>query len=695
LESDMSDDRHLDPRQPDPAEAARAEPAAGSPLPPETAARSGLTGADAPSEGPHAAREEVAGERPETASSAGAIASVRAALDSSEGFGVAPHGVAAAGRSEEETPAAPDLASAQPGATPQAPEVATAAPLRERSLSPPGPQSDRYLGCTIDNRYKVEGIVGEGGMGVVYQCRHKIIDKRVALKILRSDLARDPEVTERFLMEAKAASAIQDEHIISISDFGQLPDGAAYFVMEFLDGTPLAQIAGGGMPMPIGRILPIARQLAEGLGAAHQRGIVHRDLKPDNVFLIQRGKETDFVKILDFGIAKVTSTGAGRLTQVGSVFGTPHYMSPEQAAATPLDQRGDIYSLGVMLYELATGRVPFDAENFVGILSQHLYQDPVPPRQAAPAADIPQELESIILRCMSKKPEHRFQTMQQLRDELWQLEKRVRRQPTPSSAPLPVVDPAASVEGTALSTELTLASMRPRHWPLYAAIATPLVIVLVILGVRFDSIKPTPVSHASSSVETVPAGPTPSAARAASPTPRIAAPPPAPPVPAPRRVLIGVAPTTAHVFLEGRDLGQSPVSVDVPPDVQLQVEVRHPDYESQLWVLDGSRDRLSIELEPKAKKHGHKNHGKGKRGAEVAASDPDSAGASGFSGASGVVPSASAGAGGSSAGRSSAATAPRASGKNASRAKAPPAPAKPGTDESIGGQLFVEPWQKP
>src|SRR5262245_9616365 len=172
---------------------------------------------------------------------------------------------------------------------------------RERALSPPGPQSDRYLGCTIDNRYKVEGIVGEGGMGVVYQCRHKIIDKRVALKILRADLARDAEVTERFLMEAKAASAIQDEHIISISDFGQLPDGAAYFVMEFLEGTPLAQLAGGGTPMPLERILPIARQLSEGLGAAHQRGIVHRDLKPDNVFLIQRGKEVDFVKILDFG----------------------------------------------------------------------------------------------------------------------------------------------------------------------------------------------------------------------------------------------------------------------------------------------------------------------------------------------------------------------------------------------------------
>jgi hypothetical protein len=153
-----------------------------------------------------------------------------------------------------------DLGEIASGTRPSATDSSADDAPRERSLSPPGPQSDRYLGCTIDNRYKVEGIVGEGGMGVVYQCRHKIIDKRVALKILRADLARDAEVTERFLMEAKAASAIPDEHIISISDFGQLPDGAAYFVMEFLEGTPLAQLAGGGRPMALERILPIARQ---------------------------------------------------------------------------------------------------------------------------------------------------------------------------------------------------------------------------------------------------------------------------------------------------------------------------------------------------------------------------------------------------------------------------------------------------
>jgi serine/threonine-protein kinase len=522
-------------------------------------------------------------------------------------------------------------------------------PLEKRSLVPPGPASDRYLGCTIDNRYKVEGIVGEGGMGVVYQCRHKIIDKRVALKILRADLARDAEVTERFLMEAKAASAIQDEHIISISDFGQLPDGAAYFVMEFLEGTPLALVAGGGTPMPLARILRIALQLGEGLAAAHQLGIVHRDLKPDNVFLIQRGKETDFVKILDFGIAKVSSNATGRLTQVGSVFGTPHYMSPEQAAGTPLDHRGDIYSLGVMLYELATGRVPFDAENFVGILSQQLYQDPEPPRQAAPKANIPAAFEAIILKCMHKKPERRYQSMQELREDLIELEGRISKLPPLADDHGRASDPAevaASVEGTALSTELTLAGLRPRRWPMYAAIALP---VALVGGILLSQLKSSLRTRLAQSDAALPAqlAPRPAAA-------------PAVPAPSPEpaagnagaaravQVLIGVAPMAAHVFMGERDLGSSPVSIDVPRGSRVEVEVRHPGYETQVLELDGSEPRKSIELVNKQKK---KKRSKARRAQAVG--EP-SFGEAPF---------------------------PRASG--------------PQTPAEIGGQLFVEPWQKP
>lgn len=556
--------------------------------------------------------------------------------------------------------ARPDGASrsSPPPAPPDAPD-APDAPAIERSVSvvAPGLGSDRYLGCTIDNRYKVEGIVGEGGMGVVYQCRHKIINKRVALKILRADLARDAEVTERFLMEAKAASAIDDEHIIDISDFGQLPDGAAYFVMEFLDGTPLAQVSGSGKPMPLARMVHVALQLAEGLAAAHRMGIVHRDLKPDNVFLITRGKEADFVKILDFGIAKVSSHGTGRITQAGSVFGTPHYMSPEQAAGTPLDQRGDIYSLGVMLYELATGRVPFDAENFVGILSQQLYQDPVPPRVAAPDAHIPAAFEAIILKCMAKKPERRYQSMHQLRDDLLALEQRLGKSSAHEplelaggSAPLSMAM-AASVEGTALSTELSLANLRPRRWPMYAAIALPLALVAGLLFSQLSGRASSPSARVAAKGLDVPPRATTAAPGSASPTPHVEPITDAPPAPA--RVLLGVAPTTAHVFMDGRDLGRSPVSVEVPPGALTAVELRHPDYETRQVELDGSEGSVSYELKSKKKVRS-----KSKRRATVTPGLREEA-------------------------------SPFEATSSEAAARRPP------EDKSIGGQLFVEPWQKP
>ncbi|MBW2464204.1 MAG: serine/threonine protein kinase, partial [Deltaproteobacteria bacterium] len=228
-------------------------------------------------------------------------------------------------------------------------------------------EQDPLLGRVIDGRYRIEKQIGEGGMGVVYLATHTVLGKKLALKILRGEMARDEETVKRFMQEAQAATSIGQQNIIDISDFGQLPDGTTYFVMEHLDGMPLTQLIRDGGSLPMADAIRIVRQIAAALGAAHQVGVVHRDLKPDNVFLIKRGGDPYFVKVLDFGIAKVGGASS-KLTKTGMVFGTPHYMAPEQAAGQAVDRRTDVYALGVMMYEMFTGKVPFDADTFMAIL---------------------------------------------------------------------------------------------------------------------------------------------------------------------------------------------------------------------------------------------------------------------------------------------------------------------------------------
>ncbi len=454
-------------------------------------------------------------------------------------------------------------------------------------------RADPYIGCIVDQRYKVEKILGEGGMGVVYQCRHTIIGKLVAMKVLRADLARDSEVTERFLNEAKSASGIGNPHIIDISDFGRLPDGSTYFIMEFLDGLPLSSAFSEGQPTPIARLLNIARQLAEGLSAAHNADIVHRDLKPDNIFLLTRGKQKDFVKILDFGIAKVSSAGQGKLTRAGTVFGTPHYMSPEQAAGTPVDHRGDIYSFGVILYEMASGKVPFDADNFMGILTQHMYKSPVPIRALVPQPqDVPPGLEAIILKCLSKRPEQRYNSMDELVEEF----DRVRDGLVPEAVPEMMSRSGGfNVPGDYLSKGEMPAPipaspagfLKKTPWAPYAGIAG-ICAAIGIVGAIFAIGPPSAAEQAPA----VRATPTPRATVAAA---EAAAALPA--APTSHEVILAVEPLDAHVFDGERDLGTSPVMVNVTEGQPRTLRAERRGFVTRSLSLDGMVSKVSLKLE--------------------------------------------------------------------------------------------------
>ncbi len=291
----------------------------------------------------------------------------------------------------------------------------------QEDRAPSAPPPDPLIGRTLDGRYRIEKVLGEGGMGLVYSARHAMLNKPLAIKVLKPEVSKDVEVMQRFQQEAQSASGIGNQHIIDISDFGNLPDGSTYFVMEFLDGVSLTSAIEQQHPMPAARVVRIAKQLCEALGAAHERSIVHRDLKPDNVYLVKRGADPDFVKVLDFGIAKVGGASS-KLTKAGQVFGTPHYMSPEQCAGANVDRRTDIYALGVMLYEMASGHVPFDADNLMGILTKHMYEKPIPPRELPPPVEVPPNLEAVIMKCLEKSADVRYQSMAELRLDLESIE---------------------------------------------------------------------------------------------------------------------------------------------------------------------------------------------------------------------------------------------------------------------------------
>jgi serine/threonine-protein kinase len=281
----------------------------------------------------------------------------------------------------------------------------------------PAPNRDPFIGTTLDGRYRVIRKIGEGGMGAVYLAEHVMIEKQVAIKVLSGDLSWRSDLAQRFQQEAKAASKIGQENIIDITDFGQTPSGAAYFVMEYLRGRDLAHEVRGRGAMPASRIARILVQVCRALGAAHAKGIFHRDLKPDNIFLVEREGRADFVKVLDFGLAKISALDANngnRLTRSGSVFGTAEYMSPEQARGEVADHRTDVYAMGCILYEMLTGDVPFRADTFMATLRKQIEDAPQPPSRRKPELKIPPALDAVTMKALKKDRAQRYQTMKEL-----------------------------------------------------------------------------------------------------------------------------------------------------------------------------------------------------------------------------------------------------------------------------------------
>lgn len=288
------------------------------------------------------------------------------------------------------------------------------------AMTPPAPPAgDPLIGRIIAGRFRVIGKLGEGGMGAVYKAEQLKVNRLCAVKILSASFASDPDALARFNREAQMSSAFSHPHAVTIYDFGD-DDGLHYLAMEFVEGETLSAVLRREGPLPLARTLAITRQAAAALDAAHRMNIVHRDLKPDNIMLARRD-DGDWVKILDFGIAKIAGDAPQRgqdLTQAGFVVGTPIYMSPEQLAGERLDARSDVYSLAIIVYQMLTGRLPFTGDNMQAIMVKRLTEDPSPIREANPAVTVPPAVEAALMRALQRRRDRRTPTVRDFIGEL-------------------------------------------------------------------------------------------------------------------------------------------------------------------------------------------------------------------------------------------------------------------------------------
>jgi len=305
-------------------------------------------------------------------------------------------------------------------------------------------------GATLLGRYRIERPIGQGGMAHVYAGKHAVLERDVAIKVLRQRFSRRTSVVERFLLEARAASRVRHPHIVEVTDFGTTDDGLVFMVMERLEGETLAEMVERDGALPWARVRDIALQLCDALQTAHDAGIVHRDVSLKNCFRITRGRNPDYVKVLDFGIARVDGLPdvpngrLRRLTAETQILGTPEFMSPEQASKSgDVDPRSDVYAMGVLMYALSTGTLPFEAESTVELIARHMYE-PVPP-MTDHEPGIPPAVEAVVLKALAKQPEQRWQSMRELAAAIESIDDRGVREIAEAPAELELPAPVAPV----------------------------------------------------------------------------------------------------------------------------------------------------------------------------------------------------------------------------------------------------------
>lgn len=290
--------------------------------------------------------------------------------------------------------------------------------------------ADPLIGKTLDEKYRLDERLGTGGMGTVYRATHLLIDRPVAVKVLNPRYVEDEAAQTRFRREARAAGRLQHANAVTVTDFGRTSDGLVYIVMELLEGRTLRDVLARDAPLDVARAVSIMLQISSAVAAAHNAGVIHRDLKPANIFVVQRKDAPPFIKVLDFGIAKLAADALDgdddpqvTLTQVGAMIGTPRYMSPEQCDGAHLTPAADVYSLGIILYEMLTGTTPFNGTSPLAIAIKHSSQPPRSPREFV--ATIPNALEEVVLHALEKKAEDRPKDAEAFRQELYAVAERL------------------------------------------------------------------------------------------------------------------------------------------------------------------------------------------------------------------------------------------------------------------------------